>query len=202
MVDTNKKVSNYKNIDNKRALRITFFSIIGCLTLFYLLLTELPNKFHGEDVAYLVCAIVILILLISIYVRIYFKNVRKIEMIIYYIVVPILLILLVAMVFNLGFVSAGYNKDADSREGIGLTILLMFFIFGLPVLFISTILCIVGLVVTLSSKNKTEEKKVVVDKNISGNKGSEGIEVNFCKYCGNAVDKSSIYCGKCGSKIG
>lgn len=200
MADVDKKISNNKKIDNKRALRITFFSVIGSLTLLYLLLTELPNKVYGKDILCLFGAIVILILLISIYVRIYFKNVRKFEMIIYYIVVPILLILLVTLVLNLGFISAGYNKDADSREGIGLTILLIFFIFGLPILFISTVLCIVGLIVTLVSRNTTEEKIVVIEKN-SENNCSEEIEINFCKNCGTSVDQNSNYCGKCGSKI-
>ena len=140
-----------KNIDERRKLRIVFFAIILTLTVLNMI-WGFKDKFN----AYLVVEIVAFAVLLAIFVRICFKNVSKLEMVIYYIIAIICFALIVFTSMMSGFTSMEKYDKADDIVSVGLTSLIRFLLVGLPSAFVVLILCIIGLVMAL---RKPKEKQ-------------------------------------------
>ena len=140
-----------KNVDERRKLRIVFFAIILTLTVLNMI-WGFKDKFN----AYLVVEIVAFAVLLAIFVRICFKKVTKLEMVIYYIVAIICFALIVFTSMMSGFTSMEKYDKADDIVSVGLTSLIRFLLVGLPSAFVVLILCIIGLVMAL---RKPKEKQ-------------------------------------------
>ena len=136
-----------EKIDERRVYRILCFAAILISAVFN---TVWMFKIKVEG--YFICAIISLVILSILLVRVCFRNVKKWEMLIYYILGFILYVILVYAIFRSGLISAGEYDSADSNESVGFFSMFRLIFVGVPSIIVCFVLNVIGLVLTFKNK--------------------------------------------------
>ncbi|MBQ7797878.1 MAG: zinc ribbon domain-containing protein [Clostridia bacterium] len=207
-------------IDEKRKLRTIFQAFIVIVMALYLLNLELPSNFNGKSIMLLVLTIISCVGLLWIIIRVNCKNVRRWEMVLYYALNIIFVILIVYCVLQLSYIAADVARDNipyaegteeyynayDDAEGIDLSAAFAFILLGIPSIIMTIIFAIVGITLTCTQGNSTvqpiQANSTIVEpqQNASVNTANT-TRLNYCKYCGKKVDDDTIFCKHCGNKL-
>ena len=200
-------------IDKKIKLRIIFQAFIIGFVLFYLNYLQLPSKFSNKSTKLLIMLILACMGLLYIMVRVCFKNVKKWEMVLYYVLNVLFVFTIVYCMVKLGEIAVDVARDTipyepntpeydnayEDSEAIGLTNGFTFVLFGIPTCITTFIFMIIGIVLTCVQKEETiqtikfQRTEPLEDKSINGTP-------NYCMNCGKKIDyryaKFCTYCGK------
>ncbi|MBQ7880768.1 MAG: zinc ribbon domain-containing protein [Clostridia bacterium] len=215
-------------IDNKRKLRTTFQTLIVVAMVFYLMNLELPKSFSGKSIALLALTIISCVGLVAIMDRVNCKNVRRWEMILYYVLNIVFVWIIVICVMDLADIACDVARDnipyADGTEEyynaydeidmMGLTTAFKFVLLGIPSIVMTIVFAIVGIIQTLIQKPENESSEALdiehsqlisndakEEQSTNDTNLSKDIKVNYCSYCGNKVDIDAKFCKYCGREI-
>jgi len=209
--------------DNNKALRITFQAIIISAMIFNFMGFIVPGGWNAKSIAMLIFTIVSCAGLIFIIVRVSKDNVKRWEMLLYNILNVIFMIIIINCIRELAFEAMDYNKsiatndDAyDDAEGIGLSAMFRFILFGIPSIIITTIFSIIGIIMTFVKNGKEVIPNGIQQTEMHTNniKSSE-IQINnvqpintdsnenleYCRYCGKRINEDSKFCKYCGKQL-
>lgn len=205
-------------MNNKSRKKITFQAIILAMALIYLIcLLDLPKQFNARASALMVMVIISFIGLIYILIRNCCNNVKKWEVILYYILNIIFMIVITYAVMELTCIKSEmlennnpYNQDTqleqwynfdEDAEYIGLGAMLGFFLLGIPFILATIIFSIIGIVKSNKSQVETANIHITEGLEKEGKVLNKNIKTIYCSYCGKMIDVDASFCKYCGKKI-
>ena len=171
---------------------------------------KLPSSFSAKSTGLLILFIIACAGLIGIAARGNCHNVKKWEMILYYLLNIVFVILIMYCAFELNDMAADvavdkipyekgteeYNYAYDDIDYDGLSSSFAFVIFGMLGIVLATIFAIVGIIKTCASKVEIVEQNQVV---LSG---ENVLEQSNVKITNNSHDNMKAnYCSNCGQKL-
>lgn len=218
-------------IDEKRKLRTTFQALIIVAMVFYLINLQLPKSFNSKSISLLILTIISCVGLVAIAVRVNCKNVRRWEMILYYILNVVFVYIIVHNVLELAYIAEDIQIDSipyadgteeyynayDEADDIGLIAGFMFVLLGIPSIIMTIIFAIVGIIQTCIQKNEIASNETLFE--VKSNQSlAKDVEIkqqnesntpqyvqhekaNFCSHCGKPVDADAKFCKHCGKEI-
>ena len=202
-------------IDKKVKLRIIFQAFILGFLLIYLNCLQLPADFSSESTRLLMLLILSCVGLLYIMVRVCFKNVKKWEMVLYYVLNVLFVFTIVYCTVTLGEIAVDVARDTipfeantpeyenayEDAEAMGLTNGFTFVLFGIPTCITTFIFMIIGIVLTCVQKEETiqtinfQRTELLEDKSIKA-------ASNYCMSCGKKNDyRYARFCTYCGKEI-
>lgn len=203
--------------NNKKLLKVSVGILIVCM--FPILLNlYLPSSFTAKSITLLILNIFAFIGLVAIAIRVNSRNVRKWEMVLYYLLNIVFVVVIVATSISLSTIAVDvrrhnipyapqtddYLNAYDNIEGDALSITFLAIIFGFISFNIALISGIIGIIKIFVSKNKNKEnvstniKEIEID-NVEQHK-HKAQEI-YCSYCGKLLDGDAIFCKYCGKKL-
>lgn len=217
-------------IDGKRKLRITFQALTIVAIVFYLMHLQLPKSFNSKSISLLILIMVSCVGLVSIAVRINCQNVRRWEMVVYYLLNIVFVWIIVYSVMELCYIAEQveidnipytngtdeYYNAYDNAEEIGWIASFMFVLWGIPSIIMTIIFAIIGIIQTCIQKPQAESEELLsVEDNLNAISDlkqeprdkhnntnlNKDIKINYCSYCGQKVDIDANFCKYCGKEI-
>lgn len=213
-------------VDNKRKLRTTFQVLIIVAMVFYLMHLRVPKSFNSQATYWLIFTIISCVGLIAIALRVNCKNVKRWEMVLYYLLNVVFVYIIVHGVMELCYITVDikranipydtgteeYYNAYDNIEEIGLIAGFKFVLCGIPSIIMTVIFTIIGIIQTcIQSQNsntlKVEDNQVLtsdlnnIEHNKKDNKNIQTIKANYCSYCGQKINSDANFCKYCGKEI-
>lgn len=206
-------------VDKKRKLRIIFHAFILVAAVFFLfhLEIELPKNIPLKTLGLIVAVVFSFLSLLFIMVRVCFPNVKRWEMVIYYSLDIIFVCLIVYGVTELCYITSDYLINSipyvqgtdeyyvlyDEADGIAWTAGFMFVLFGIPSALMTIVFTIVGITLTCTQSSGSTQivQPIIVNQNQPINPPQSIVKINYCRYCGNRVDKGAKFCRTCGKQL-
>lgn len=212
------------NIDKNKKLRKSFQTVLIVLMAFIIINLYLPSSFTGKSTLLLILTIIACVGLVAIAIRFNFNNVKRWEVILYYILNIVFTIIIMSCVIELSDIAVDVARDKipyakgtteyyDACEDIdsdALSSMFAFVIFGILGIIASIIFAIIGTIKTFVQKGENLDKQIVLnngtsiknnDNEIDSNSSLNNIKSNYCSYCGKQVDIDAKFCKHCGKEI-
>lgn len=212
------------NIDANKKMRITFQAVTIVLMAFILINLQIPSSFTGKSIGLLVLNIISCVGLIAIAIRMNCNNVKRWEMILYYLLNIVFVFSIFISSIELSDIAEDvaiskisyakgteeYHNACEDIELDALSSMFAFVIFGVLGIITSIIFAIIGIIKTFVQKAESLNKQTVlnnssamqsVDNEISSNLSSKNVKSNYCSNCGKQIDKDAKFCKHCGKEI-
>jgi len=193
------------SVDKKRKIRIVLLAFILSGALLNLCAVNFPSKIAGKDSLYLVMLIFAWVVLVGLFVRSCFKNVKKWEVLTYYIVAVVCVALMVYCNMRLGLVASGEYKLADDSEAVGLEVMFEFVLIGLGSVLTTLVLSVIGIIVlfvnTKEKNIKNSTNNVLKNEKMLQKAVKNENNLKFCRFCGKQILKDSKFCEYCGEDL-